>query len=152
MSEAVKVTLKLPTFDGKQSNYQNWWFRFKSYALVHGFSELLKPEKPIELGDTAEDPKHMVGPVSDPDAAPVKLTEAQRLFRLNAIAFSQLVCCFTQDNFECNAMVIMARNAAWQDGATWLLVKKLEKKYLALRKKGVWNVLLLIDKFERYLE
>jgi len=93
------VSLKLPMFDGKEADYQAWWFKFLSYAQVYGFSEVLVDQKPSALASTADDPSHKdIG------------TEAGRLFRLNGVAFSQLVCAFTNGNAECNAMVKRARN------------------------------------------
>ena len=118
MTAELKVSLKLPTFDGKEADYQAWWFKFMSYAQVYGFSELLVSQKPAALAQMANDKSHN-------DVT----TEAGRLFKLNGIAFSQLVCAFTNGNAECNAMVKRARNDDWPAGATWLLIERLEKKY-----------------------
>ena len=34
-SDRVKSTM-IPTFDGRESKYQQWWDRFESYAMLNG--------------------------------------------------------------------------------------------------------------------
>ena len=34
-------TTTIPTFDGKDSKYQQWWDRFESYAMLNGFHQAL---------------------------------------------------------------------------------------------------------------
>ena len=42
MEATNKRSVRLPTFDGSQAQFQLWWTRFQSYAVVCKFSEALK--------------------------------------------------------------------------------------------------------------
>jgi len=90
----LKAVVKLPLFDGKESNFCNWWARFKAYARVHGFADVLTDEKPALLGDTESDPKHF---------DETSHSEVVKMYKKNAVAVSQFTMSFTND--ECMGYV-----------------------------------------------
>ena len=49
MTDSAIKTLKLPTFDCKQPNFQMWCIKMQAYAGVYGFSSALKPIKDSDL-------------------------------------------------------------------------------------------------------
>ena len=97
----VKSNVKLPIFDGKESNFANWWTKFRAFSRFSGFGELLIEDKPLELKDTENDPDHGDGS---------KNAEAKRLFKLNSLCVASLTCAFSNDNHVCMGFV--------QDGMT----------------------------------
>jgi len=50
MSE-LKAVVKLPLFDGKKASFCNWWERFKAFARVHEFADVLTDTKPVCVGE-----------------------------------------------------------------------------------------------------
>ena len=48
-------SLKLPTFSGKQKDFQIWWLQFSAYASVCGFAAAIKTTKEADLPDQEEE-------------------------------------------------------------------------------------------------
>ena len=41
MSDHDSKSIRVPTFDGDEDQYQKWWMRFKAYSTLSGFSQAL---------------------------------------------------------------------------------------------------------------
>jgi len=48
-TEGETRTVKVPTFDGKEENYQRWWLRFKAYSKLGGFSKAISTVPETDL-------------------------------------------------------------------------------------------------------
>ena len=44
-------TLKVPVYSGKKEDFQMWWFQFIAHATMHGYAELMVPNKHSNLPD-----------------------------------------------------------------------------------------------------
>ena len=53
--------MKVPTFNGEESNYQRWWIRFKAYANLVGFSKALEITPESDLLGSENDLNNFAG-------------------------------------------------------------------------------------------
>ena len=103
-------SLKLPTFSGKQKDFQIWWLQFSAYASVCGFAAAIKTTKEADLPDQEEEDAN--------DTA--KQKEARKR---NSLA----VCNFTLafGTASCMSFVLGSTTAAFPSGLAYLIVKAL---------------------------
>ena len=114
------VSLKPPSFDGKDINFANWYAKFVAYGEVHRFGDALTATKPTLLQDVAADPIHF-----DETNHPL----AVKQYKANALAMANLTMAFTNDNNVCMGFVFKSMDNDWPKGRAWYVMEKLEKKY-----------------------
>jgi len=119
MSSKDIIALKPPSFDGKDSNFSNWWAKFSAYAEVHGFGEALCEKKPRNLQAQASHPDHT--DVNRPDAV--------KEFKMNALAIANFTMSFTNDNSVCMGFIFKSMDTDWPRGKAWVVVEKLLKRF-----------------------
>ena len=88
MDTASEKSVRLPTFDGANKNYQLWWTRFQAYATVYKFGEALV------VGGEADMPASE-STVIDETTPAGKLEAAAK--KRNAIAMASFTMSFTSE-------------------------------------------------------
>ena len=119
-TEGESKSIRIPTFNGNEDQYQKWWIRFKAYAKLAGFSKALVDTPEADLpGDNME-----AEALTGSDDATVKKRSA--VLR-NDKAISSFTLAFETN--ELLDMVIESQSTEWPEGQAWTVVKKLQKKY-----------------------
>ena len=59
--ETKNKTVKVPTFNGEESNYQRWWIMFKSHAKLEVFNKALELTPESDLPGIANDLNDLAG-------------------------------------------------------------------------------------------
>ena len=80
-------SIRVPTFDGNQDQYQKWWMRFKAYAKLSGFSQALVDHPETDLLNDNDEAEALTGT----DSATLKKKKAV-LRNDKAIASFTLAC------------------------------------------------------------
>ena len=129
--------LKPPTFDGKDTNFANWYAKFLAYGEVHGFGSALTETKPSDLEDDSNDANHF-------DEA--NHPKAVKQYKANALAMANLTMAFTNDNNVCMGFIFKSMGTHWPKGRAWYVMEKLLKKYrpndLMVSSKGTRSCLI----------
>lgn len=112
-------SVKLPTFDEKEKNFNMYWIKFKAYAVVKGFLPALQEggekdmppneEKDLDLADDAEK-KHLAAK------------------KRNAMAVASLTMSFNTESLITYA-TRKSCTEEWPGGLAYLIVKAHFKKY-----------------------
>lgn len=111
--QSAEKSMKLPTFSGKDSEYQMWWIRFRAYATVYKFVEALSSTREADMpskNSTALDPTN--------DAAAIKAKDR------NNVAMANMTMAFTSDALM--NLVFKAYSADWPQGEVYKVVEALE--------------------------
>ena len=109
MSEADNggKTIRVPTFDGDENQYQKWQMRFRAYAKLVGFSKTLQETPEADLPNDSAEAEALTG--SDDT---VQKQKKAVLYNDKAIASFTLA--FTID--ELLNMVMESQTNEWPDG------------------------------------
>jgi hypothetical protein len=119
MTESVtEKSVRMPSFDGSQKNFQVWWKRFEAYAEVYKFSEALVIGGEKDLPTSASE-------AIDETTAEGKLKAAAK--KRNTIAMANLTMAFTSESTI--GLIYKAETADWPRGLAHLVVKALFEKY-----------------------
>ena len=118
MDAASEKSVRLPTFDGANKNYQLWWTRFQAYAMVYKFGEALV------VGGEADMPASE-SMVIDETTPAGKLEAAAK--KRNAIAMASFTMSFTSEGTM--GLVYKAKTTTWPCGLVHTVVAALAKKY-----------------------
>ena len=136
MSETnEKVTVKLPTFNGKKEKFELWWWRFKAYTAVAKFGDSIKEkfdrDMPLDFETLDKDP--------------VVAERQEKALHRNALAVADYTMAF--DNEDLMALIDAGTNSDWPDGhagmITWALLKKFKPDDImskAEMKKDIRNI------------
>jgi len=113
-------TVKVPTFDGKEENYQRWLLRFKAYSKLGGFTKAISTVSETDLpADQAE-----ADALTGTDAATQNKIKA---VTRNDIAIASLTLAFTTD--EMLSLIMETQTDEWPDRLAYNVVKQLEYRY-----------------------
>ena len=104
-SSDLKNLARVPTFDGKQENFQVWWTRFNIYAFAYGFKQALKKGGEAALPESEE--------TEIDDSTPEGKNAASAVKR-NAIAMVNLTTAFTTDSAM--TLIYQATSEKWPSG------------------------------------
>ena len=107
-------TVKVPSFDGDETNYQRWWMRFKAYAKMTGFHKALEITPEVDLPSTEAEALTLTGSTDDEKK---QLAAVKR----NDTAISSLTLAFTTD--ELLDMILEAQDKDWSDGLACKVIK-----------------------------
>jgi hypothetical protein len=112
-------SVRIPTFDGSEDQFQIWWIRFKAYARVMQFSEA------IETGGEAD------LPISDAASIDMKTEEGKRQAKAkkrNNVAIANFTMAFTTESSI--QLLFKSQTAEWPGGLAHLVVKELMAVYM----------------------
>ncbi len=117
--QAYAKSVRLPTFDGTDAEFQIFWMRFKAYAKVYKFASALK------IGGEADMPAS--------DAEVIDLTDVQGLRqeaakKRNEIAIANFTMAITSEGTI--SLVYKAATADWPDGLAHLIVVAMLQRYM----------------------
>ena len=112
------VSIKLPTFDGKEGIFAMFWTRFKAYASMKGF--LLAIQENAEA-DLPVDETTVLDPNDPVEAAQEKARKR------NSLAVASFTMAFTTATLM--MLVHWSCNADYPSGLGWQIVKGLFKRY-----------------------
>jgi len=118
MDESGDKSVKLPTFSGKQEDFQIWWTCFMAYAVVYKFKEALKQggedDLPTGKDDTIDETM---------DAGKKQALAKKR----NVVAMANFSMGFTMEATMGILYRVMTPN--WPSGLAYKVVEELKKKY-----------------------
>jgi len=118
MDESGDKSVKLPTFSGKQEDFQIWWTCFMAYAVVYKFKEALKQGGEDDL-PTGEDDT-----IDETMDAGKKQALAKKR---NVVAMANFSMGFTMEATMGILYRVMTPN--WPSGLAYKVVEELKKKY-----------------------
>jgi hypothetical protein len=108
----------IPTFDGSPQRFHMWWTKFRAFAMLSGFSEAIQ-----------EDPDPML-PTSSSSEIDEDTDEGKKqkiAKKRNDLAISSFTIAFTKEGII--RLVSKSKTKEWPDGAAYLIVRMMMKKY-----------------------
>ena len=118
-TSASERSVRLPTFDGDEKNFQLWWMRFCAYARVYKFASAAKRVRDSNL-PLRED--ETIDVTTDPGK---QRAEAKRA---NDVCMANLTMAFTSEKLM--GLVYKATTTAWPSGQAYLVIDALFKRYV----------------------
>jgi len=118
MDESGDKSVKLPTFSGKQEDFQIWWTCFMAYAVVYKFKEALKQGGEDDLPTGKDDT------IDETTDAGKKQALAKKR---NVVAMANFSMGFTMEATMGILYRVMTPN--WPSGLAYKVVEELKKKY-----------------------
>ena len=118
MTSVSEKSVKLPSFNGEEGNFQIWWVRMRAYAGVMKFLPALGEKPDPNLPAKA-------ATVIDETTADGKLQA--KAVQENAVAMANFTMAFTTDGLM--QMVFSSMSADWPEGRACDVVTNLFRKY-----------------------
>jgi hypothetical protein len=107
-------SLPLPLFDGEPAKFKSWWMKFKSFATIKNFAQVIQRTAEADLPAT--------------EATDVSSDNQKRLARQrNLMAVSCLTMAFSDDALL--NIVEQSETADWPSGLAHIVIDELFKKY-----------------------
>ena len=118
MSEEILTSVRIPSFDGDEENFQVWWTRFQAFARVNRFEKALKVDADLP-GTQAE--LDALDPKTNGDKLGI------RAGLRNDTAVEQLTMAFQTAGLL--DKVNQAKTTDWSDGLASSIVTRLKRDY-----------------------
>ncbi len=110
-------SVRMPTFDGTEGEFQIFWVRYRAYAEVHDFARAL-----VHDTDMPADNSELID-----ETTPVgKLQKAA--VKRNKIAMANFTMAFTSEGTI--SLIYKAETTNWPDGLASLVTDALKAKYM----------------------
>ena len=111
MSLSESKRMYVPTFTGEESDFQVWWMRFKTYAMIAGFASAITCKMDADL------PGAEVLATDDDDGK-----ERKKHFRdSNSLAMATLTMAFTSASLM--GVITDAVTSDWPNGLAYKVVE-----------------------------
>jgi Zinc knuckle len=109
---------RILTFDGNSNKYTVWWTKFKAYANINGFSDVIR-EKP-----NPDMPTSWFDEINLTTETGKKQFQAKKM---NNLAMASFTMVFTREGITC--LVSKAKTKEWPEGLAYLVAQELNKKF-----------------------
>ena len=119
-----KVTVNIPKFTGKPSDFQMWWTRFLSYGTVYKFASCLKTKIEADMPSS----QAVFDAMPEATAADIAAKKkAELAIKRNDLAMATFTMAFYTETMM--NLVYKAQSDEWPQGLAHQVVDLLMKKY-----------------------